>query len=524
LSRAFKFLIALYAALIWVYPLGNAQEEKRAHVFTFRLYQEPQTLDWNRAHTAVETHLLTSLMEGLVTLDQNLQVKPALAESWSMSRDRKTYTFKLKPNLKWSDGVKLRAQDFVYSWKRLLTTSTTAPYAYLLFDIVGAQDYYGGKLQDFSKVGVRAVDDSTFQVELTRPLAHWMYIPSFWVTFPLREDIVQKYGSSWTAPGNMVTVGPYSLYSYQIDSKLILRPNPFYHGERGNIDEIVALLVRDDATALKLYEAGRIDFLTDISILDLKRLKGREDLHIFPYLKTVYMGFVISKKPSDQFHFRRAVAFAINKEKLGELLGGGQLGARSFIPPSVLGFSEKLGLPFDTKLAQAEFKKSGLTLPLQVQLLVPNSDRSLLVVQYIQSELKKNLGIDIVIEAFDHKTFLSQANLKTYPIFLFSWSADFPDPDNFMSLFLSHSGSNRISWKSQSFDDQVLLSRQIFDPKKRETSYFQVQRLLQENEGVALPLYYDSNPALIKSHVKNLRLSPINHMGLKNVSILPISH
>jgi oligopeptide transport system substrate-binding protein len=264
--------------------------------------------------------------------------------------------------------------------------------------------------------------------------------------------------------------------------------------------------------------------LTDISILDLKRLKGREDLHIFPYLKTVYMGFVISKKPSDQFHFRRAVAFAINKEKLGELLGGGQLGARSFIPPSVLGFSEKLGLPFDTKLAQAEFKKSGLTLPLQVQLLVPNSDRSLLVVQYIQSELKKNLGIDIVIEAFDHKTFLSQANLKTYPIFLFSWSADFPDPDNFMSLFLSHSGSNRISWKSQSFDDQVLLSRQIFDPKKRETSYFQVQRLLQENEGVALPLYYDSNPALIKSHVKNLRLSPINHMGLKNVSILPISH
>src|SRR5262249_36398799 len=104
-----------------------------ATTFTFRLTGEPETLDWNRAHTAIETFILMNVMEGLVELDSTLKVAPVLAESWKLSKDGRTYTFKLRPDVKWTDGVPLRAKDFVYSWKRLLTASTGASYAYCLF-------------------------------------------------------------------------------------------------------------------------------------------------------------------------------------------------------------------------------------------------------------------------------------------------------------------------------------------------------------------------------------------------------
>src|SRR4051794_30637058 len=163
-----------------------------------------------------------NLMEGLVTFDSSLNVMPCLAESWKISPNGKTYTFKLRHDVKWSDGVPLKAKDFVYSWKRLISPVTAASYAYFLFDIEGAEWYYKGIVKDFNAVGIKAPDDYTLVIKLARPVAHWIYIPSFWVTFPLRQDIVEKYGEAWTKPGRMVTLGPFTLAAYDIDSKIIL--------------------------------------------------------------------------------------------------------------------------------------------------------------------------------------------------------------------------------------------------------------------------------------------------------------
>jgi oligopeptide transport system substrate-binding protein len=134
--------------------------------FTFRIPDEPETLDWNRAHTAIEPNILMNIMEGLVTFGANYSVEPALAESWTISADEKVYTFKLRHHVQWSDGFFLKAQDFVESWKRLLSPITAAAYAYLLHDIVGAEDYSKGKIKDFDKVGSKALDERTFQVTI----------------------------------------------------------------------------------------------------------------------------------------------------------------------------------------------------------------------------------------------------------------------------------------------------------------------------------------------------------------------
>lgn len=514
--------VLLLLGLIATAPVGAAPKPAAGKTFTFRIPGEPETLDWNKAHTPIETYLLLNLMEGLITFDTKFKLAPALAQSWKVSEDGRTYTFKLRPGVKWSDGVPLRAQDFVYSWKRLLSPVTAASYAYFLFDVEGAEWYNKGSLKDFSAVGIKALDDLTFQVKLARPVAHWIYVPTFWVTFPLREDIVEKYGtSSWATPGRMVTLGPYTLASHDHDSKITMKANPTYYGQRGNIDQVIGLIVNDDSTAMNLYETGKIDFLTDISTLDLKRLAGRPDLKTFPYLKTGYIGFEVNKYPMSSVHVRKAIAMAIDKSKVGQFLHGGQRPATSFVPPQMMAFDPKGGLPFDPAQAKALLRQAGIDpgrFP-QVEMLVANWDKSVTLAQFLQGQLKKNLGITVMIQPFDHKTFRAQLDTHTYPVFEASWSADFPDPDNFLSVFLSSAGNNRTGWKSEKFDELVVTSRNL-PTKSRERNYKAAEKILLEEEAVIVPLYYEPNMAMVRSRVKGLELNPINYLLLRKVNLV----
>ena len=509
-------IIAVLAALFSLSAFGAANP---ARDFTLRLMGEPETLDWNKAHTSIETWVLMNVMEGLLSFDSNMKVVPELAQSWKVSADGKTYTFKLRKNVKWSDGVPLKARDFVYSWKRLLSPATAASYAYLLYDVVNAEAYSKGKLKDFGSVGVKAPDDSTLVVKLSHPVAYWIYLPTFWVTFPLREDIVAKYGESWASPGKMVTVGPFNLAEHVVESKIVLKTNPNYYGVRGNIENVVCLIIQDDSTALTLYESGKLDFLTDISTLDLKRLAGRPDLRTFPYFKTGYIGFVVSKPPMDNVKLRRAIAMAIDKARFGEIMHGGQEPATSWVPPRMLAHSANSGLSYDPAKAKEELKASGVDVSKPIEMTLPNFDKSLILSQFIQGELKKNLNLTLNLQPYDHKTFRAQVAMKAYPIFLLSWSGDYPDPDDFMSVFLGEAGNNRTGWKDEKYDEMVLSARGSQDNKSRERSYLDAQKILLEDDAVVIPLYYEPNMALVRSRVQGLELNPLNYLLLRKVKI-----
>jgi oligopeptide transport system substrate-binding protein len=489
------------------------------NIFTYRLPGDPETLDWNRAHTSVETWLLTNLMEGLVTHDSKMTVVPALAESWTKSADGKTYTFKLRKDVKWSDGVPMKAGDFLFSWKRLLSPVTAASYAYILFDIEGAEDYFKGKQTDFSKVGISTPDDYTVVVRLAKPVAHFIHIPTFWVTYPLRQDVVEKYGTSWSKPGRMVTLGPFELSAYDLDSKIVLTANPNYYGKRGNIDQAVGMIVKEDSTALTLYETGKIDFLTDIASTDLKRLEGKPDLIRYPYLKTGYLGFVVDQYPISSVHLRRAVAMAIDKSKIGDFLHGGQKASGSFIPEGMFGYNPSIGLSFDPSAAKKELAKSGVKPGMKIELVSTNWERNLTLCQFIQAEVKKNLGIEISIRSFDHKTFRAQLELYSFPIFLLSWSADYPDPDNFLSVFLSDAGNNRTKWKNAEYDKKVLLARYSQDPKERAKLYNEAQKILVEEDLPIIPLYNEPILALVNPRVKGLQMNALNYLQMKSIDL-----
>lgn len=510
-------------SILIVLFLVQIQTVYAKHTLSFRILDEPETLDWNRAHTMIESYLLMNLMEGLVYLDSENQVQPALASHWNMSSDGKTYTFKLRAGVKWSDGVALRAEDFVYSWKRLLSPLTAASYSYLLFDIEGAELFHEGKLTDFSQVGVKALDSLTLQVKLIRPVSYWISIPAFWVTFPMRKDWVEKYGEGWDVPGKMVTLGPFRLMSHDLDSKYVLESNPNYYGRHGNLDQLIALIVKDDATAFQMYEAHQLDFLTDLGAIQLNPFHHRADLRAFSQLKTGYLGFVTDQYPLSDVKFRQALAMSIDRSTIQKILFGHQKPATSFVPPPLMSYSKRMGIPYNPSLGRAILEKSGFDLnsKFTIDYVLPEWDKSVKLAHWIKSELKKNLGIEINLRTFENKVYRAQLDLHMFPLFDATWTADYPDPDNFLSVFLSTSGNNRTTWKNKKYDQIVQEAKETFNPLQREKLYIQLQKILIEQEAVIIPLYYEPNLAFMSPRVKNLKLNSLDFLYMRNVDVIP---
>ncbi|MBT3921298.1 MAG: peptide ABC transporter substrate-binding protein, partial [Nitrospina sp.] len=180
-------------------------------VFRMSIKNEPPTLDWALATDSVSFTILTNIMEGLTQYDSELNPQPAIAKKWEYSGDGKTITFFLRDDVYWTDGRPVTAEDFEYSWKRLLAPETASQYAYFLFDIENAAQFNSGEITDPHRVGVRALASDVLQVRLKKPVVYFPSITTFMVTYPAREDIILKHGNSWTEPENIVTNGPYTL-------------------------------------------------------------------------------------------------------------------------------------------------------------------------------------------------------------------------------------------------------------------------------------------------------------------------
>lgn len=485
---------------------------------TYRLRDEPETLDWNRAHTLVESAVLMNVMEGLVTFDAQGGVKPALAESWTLSPDKRIYTFKLKSSARWSDGVPVKAQDFVTSWKRLLSPVFASSYAYLLFDIEGAEAFNKGNIAEFETVGIKALGDLTFQVTLSQPTAHWIFIPAFWSTFPLRADLLEKYDENWVKPGNLVTTGPYVPVTFDHGSQVVMRSNVFYHGVRGNIDLLVAKIVRDDSLAIQLFNSGALDFLSEIANVDFRAFAKNSSLVQYRHYKTGYLSFVLDRYPTSNAKLRRAIGMAIDRNKINSQIFGGSEPASSFVPPPLLGHTKKRGLPYDPARAMIELNASGINLKetLNFECLLPDWEKMRQVGAFIKNDLKKNLGIEVTLQPFENRDYRSRLEFYNSPLYLTTWTADYPDPDNFMSLFLSNSGNSRNRWKNPDFDVLVQKARHTMNPKEREPLYFQLQKLIQEDQAGIIPLFYEPNLVLIKPRVKYVEITPMDFIYFRN--------
>lgn len=490
--------------------------------FNMRLHSEPPTLDWSLATDNVSITVLQNLMEGLAQYDEKLQPKPALAKSWKVSADGKTYTYTLRDDVKWNDGTPLTAQHFVDSWERVLNPKTASEYSYFLFDVVGAQDYNEGKLKDPSKLGFKATDAHTFVVTLNKKAAYFATIPTFTVTFPIRKEIIEKFGNKWTDPGKMPVVGPFQLAEWKHDSKLTLTPNPNYYGQKSKLEKINAYIINEDTTAINMFESGTLQYVSRLPALEIERLKNNPAYKNAPFLRGYYYGFNISKAPFNDVRVRRAFSLAVDRQQIVSLLKGGQIPATSWVPKGMPGYEPNVGLKLDVQKAKKLLAEAGYPegkgFP-SVTFMFDTRDDNKVIAERLQAMWKQNLGVDLRAQNEDWKVYLNRLKSDTPGMYRMGWGADYPDPDNFLNLFTSYSGNNYTKWKNKEYDSLIEKAASESNMTKRLAYYKKAQKILTEDDAVIIPLFVDALNVLVSPKVKGLSLNAMDSLHLKDVVI-----
>lgn len=518
-----KFFLKRIYIIILIFTLSSSVHAATAKDKTLKIRTlgDPLTLDWNRAFTPVEATLIRNIMEGLIGIDPHGKLEPALAQSWHVSSDLMTYTFALRPGVRWSDGTPLNAQHFLDSWERLLSPNFRANYAYVLFDVENAQEYASGAIKDFAKVGIKTIDSNTLQVKLKKPVAYWPWILTFWSTFPIRKDLIQSRPADWDKPKTLVSIGPYTYDTYEPHQKIILKRNSKYYGKTGNIARIEARLIDDEKKAVDLYLKNQIDFMTRLSI-ETASLSKRKDLIQWPEARVVHLDFNFDDPLASKLDFRKAVALAIDKSLFVKKLNTASQAATTLVSPGILSHSPQTHLNYQPQLAQSLLKK--LTLPesppTEVDLVIASFKDDVIAAEIIQSELKKNLNLVVRIRKLEPKQFYSPlVKLGGFTMILNRWTADYPDPDNFYSIFLSNAGNNRVGWRNGNYDSIVRTARSETSERSREQLYYRAHQILVDEHAIAVPLYYGKNIALIRPTISGFIPTPTNSYLFKYFSI-----
>ncbi len=487
----------------------------------FRLNTDPPSIDWTLSTDNVSKEVIEFLHEGLLVHSLDAKVNAAMAESWEVSNGGKTYTFKLREGLKWSDGQPLIAQHFVDGFERALNPKSACEYAYFLFDLVNAEDYQGGKITDFSKVGIVAKDDRTVVVNLRNPVAFWIFVPAFWPTYPIRKDVIATHGDKWVDPGKMVSAGLYKLVEYQRDSKVVLEKN-IHYWDKAALEKmpakVVFRVVKDDSTAVALFKNGDFDIVRDLPPIQIQTLSKLPGFRSHPYLRGYYFGFNTKDPSVSDVNIRRALAHAIDRKEFDQIFGPMIRPSKTWNHPALVGYSAERGLDFNPELARklwAEAKNK----PKAIEFAYDQKEFNKLVAENIQGQWKRNLGIEANLTSMEWKVYLKALRAKSPAVWRMGWGADYPDPDTFFSLYTCKSGNNFTGFCSTVFDGLIRSGAAGQNPAERAKAYGQIEKILLEDEVAIVPLFAQTNMHLISSRLEGFDVNPMGYLELKTLRL-----
>jgi len=517
------FILRFFLFLFFLINTGCSDNNNLQGSNTLKLNigGEPPTLDWTLATDSTSFHVITNLMDGLTAFDKDLNPIPAIAKKWVISNSGKRYTFYLKDDVFWTDGVSVTAYDFEYSWNRLLEPSVAAEYAYFLYDINNAQEYNSGKIKDFFLVSIKAVDKYTLVVDLKKPTPYFPSITTFMVTFPLRKDIVEKHGSRWTEPENIVTNGPFILHKWKHEYKIELRPNKRYYEKKPSVDKVEMFMIGETSTALTLYETEGLDIVS-IPPIAIPHYKDSPEYRNMPMLRNNYYGFNVTKPPFNNVRVRRAFSMAIDRSEFPKILKGVEATATSWIPKGMLSYNPDIGLKYNPDEAKKLLKEAGYpdgkNFP-KASVVFNTGPENQMVAENLQAQWKRNLNVTVELDNQEWKVYLKRLKTDVPAIFRLGWGADFPDPDNFMNLFTTDSGNNNTKWSNKKYDKLIELAAIEMDAEKRIKLYNEAQRILCEIDAPIMPLFISEQNVLVKPYVKGYRLNSMDILYLKDVKV-----
>ncbi len=506
---------------------GSSLKLERAETLRVNITSEPPTLDWNKATDTTSSHIINNLMEGLVgydIYDKELRLIPLLATEWTPSEKALVWNFKIRADVRWSDGVAFEAQQVLDSWRRLLAKETASEYAYFLFAIKNARAFNEGKLP-WEQVGVRVVKPASgpteIRIELEKPMGYFPHLLVHASTYPIRLDLISKYGEKWTEAGNMVGLGPFVLKAWRHDKEILLERNNGYFGAKSALRFVHAQMIQEQATALNLFEAGKLDAVDGIPSTELKNARKKKEFRSIGVLQSYYYGLNTQKPPLNDPLVRRAIAQAIDRQKVVQVLAGGQIPMTGWVPSGMFGYATDVGLEFNLERARADLEKAGYNdkhpLP-KIEIQFNISEDHQRIAELVQSQLKENLGINVELKSQEWKTFLS--SLKTDPpmLFRFGWLADYPDPDNFMNLMTSYSDNNHTRWSDKRYDKLIEQAATETSAEVRRDLYRKAGKIMLEEAVPVIPLFSSTAQLFVAERVERFPLNALRRFEYKAVS------
>ena len=413
---------------------------------------EPQTLDPALMTGVGEGRLATALFEGLTSLDsKTLEVRPGVAKEWQVSGDGLTWRFSLRDDARWSDGNPVTANDFRWSWLRVLDPATGSPYAGLLYPVRGAEAFHKGD-GAASEVEIRAEDGRTLVVTLDRPIPWFGSLTAFFTLLPVHRAAIEACGDRWTRPENIVTNGPFHLEDWRFYREILLRRSPTYRGPGPAQAERIRLLPVPDAnTQLNLYATNVVDVTFSVPSSVVRKLSGRPDFVTGPRLATCFVRMNVRRPPLDSVKFRRAIFAAIDREAIvRHVTRGGEEAAYSLTPPSIR--------PYRTE----EMKPTAGTVKCRpLSLLLPENPDYAALATVLTSQWKEQLGLEVRLDIREWKVYLASRRRGDYDLALSLWIGDYLDPTTFLDCFRSGDGNNQTGWSHALYDRLIAYAADV---------------------------------------------------------------
>jgi len=490
---------------------------------------EPPTLDIQLATDTTSHLIIHQCIEGLYEYRGDGSMEPTGATGYTVSDDGLVYTIELREDAVWSDGVPVTAQHFEDGVIRLLKPETAAEYAWLMYDIEGAEEFNTGEIDDPELVGVKALDDYTFEVTLKAPTPYFETILPFSTFYPVRLDLVEQYGDLWTEPGNYVSSGAYLLEAWEHEAEVVLVKNPTYwDADNVAIEKITLPVIMETATALALYENDELHTIgggggVGIPSEEMPRITTdpvlSEELRILPRPGVYYIGVNTLREPTDDVLVRKALASAIDRKAIIE-----NVVQRPWLypsscttPPRILGHQEwgTCGYTFDPEQAQAYLAEAGYPdgegFPV-LKFWFNRADYNEDVIEAVAAMWEENLNIDVELRTNEWAVYLDYLdacnNTKEelaacdFNAYRMGWVMDYGDPQNQLEVvFAPASTFQYTGWENERFDELMDLAGTSFDIKEREEYYKEADKILCEDEVATIPIHgYELN-SLVKTGV-----------------------
>ena len=525
-------LIAALAVLVAAAACqpGVTTGEKLAQDQTLRvqLEDQPSSLDPGQTQYTYETAVLRAISEPLLKPSADLSgVVAAAAQSFEVNSSGTAYVFHLRPNAKYWDGTPVRAQDFVFAWQRLIDPRLAAPDETLFADAVLNGDRVS--LMDpqrdaatidaaLGTLGLKAIDDNTFQVQLAEADPAFMWLATLPAGAPIPKDEVTKNGDTWAAsPQTLLTNGPFHVTQMATNDHITVERNPYYWGSRPTLSRIDFEVVNDGALALTKFKNGELD---DISVQPAQASAVSGDASLTrqliktPSLTVFWLVFRVNSPPLDNPKLRQALAQAIDRSAfVAQVFQGEGQPAETFIPKGMHGYAPDLMTQkFDVAQARASLAASGFSAN-QVSLTFSydqSSDFAKATAMFVHDQIKANLGVELNLQGLDANTLASRIDGGQFQIAgPRGWTADYPDPADWFDIFQTTSSYNVSLWQNQQYDNFVRVARTDIQPARRDQEYMQAQSMLVGDTPVAF-LAQTVSWELVAPYVRGIVTSPVD--------------